>query len=78
MAQASASLGNRQGTKQLLQDYVNGQWDLQDTKKAQYVEMQVYYDKYIKHLRPEAIMVKDERGDSFLKVKGLEELTNGK
>lgn len=78
MALVAGGLGNATSARSLLTDYSNAVFDAVDTKKAHYDEMLAYYDKHVKHLKPEAKVVRDDQGNTSLKVTGLEELMNGR
>ena len=78
MAVVAGGLNNATSARSILTEYSNAIFDSADTKKAHYNEMLEYYDKHIKHLVPEAQMVRDDQGNTNLKVTGLEELTNGR
>lgn len=74
MANVAAATKNPKVIGDSLKKYVDSLWGIVEAKKDHYAEMLEYYEANVKHVELEATARKDERGETVLKVTGLEGL----
>ena len=74
-AQVAAAVGkNPKVAVDVLKQYSELLWGIDEVKHDKYAEMQTYYAKYVQHITPEAKFITDAHGEEVLKVSGLEGL----